>query len=168
MVAAAPGQTPVFTSLYISGTNKWIFHGIKVQSLAGAAIENNYLIQITNYGPTHQTSDIVFENMTLSSQDDVSGWTQARTQSGAIGADTNCISMTASHITNVRFGVSLGSSRTVFSGNEIDHFGDDAIDYSASNLTITKNYLHDAINWATAIIQTPCRAILAFWRRASG
>jgi Right handed beta helix region len=156
MVAAAPGQTPVFASLFISGTNKWIFNGIKVQSLAAATIGNNYLIEINNYGQTHQTSDIVFENMTISSQDDIYGWTQAQwvanarngfsAQSGAVGADTNCISMTASHITNVRYGVSLGSSRTIFSGNQIDHFGDDAIDYAASALTITKNYLHDAVD----------------------
>ena len=94
--------------------------------------------------------------MTISSQDDIYGWTQAQwvangrngfdTQSGAVAADTNCISMTASHISNVRFGVGLGSVRTIFSGNEIDHFGDDAIDYAASDLTITKNYIHDAIN----------------------
>jgi hypothetical protein len=53
--------------------------------------------------------------MTISSQDDIYGWTQAQwvangrngfdTQSGAVAADTNCISMTASHISNVRFGV---------------------------------------------------------------
>jgi hypothetical protein len=94
--------------------------------------------------------------MTISSQDDIYGWTQAQwvangrngfdTESGATTANTHCISMTASHITNVRFGVSLGSGRTIFSGNEIDHFGDDAIDYAASDLTITKNYIHDAIN----------------------
>jgi hypothetical protein len=71
MVAPAPGQTPVFTALWFSGTNKWMFNGIKVQSLAAATIGNNYLIEITNQGPTHETSDIVFENMTISSQDDV-------------------------------------------------------------------------------------------------
>ena len=40
----------------------------------------------------------------------------------------------------------LGSVPTIFSGDQIDHFGDDAIDYAASDLTITKNYIHDAIN----------------------
>jgi hypothetical protein len=155
-VAAAPGQTPVFTSLFLSATNKWMFDGIKVQSLAAAAIENLPLVEVKNQGPTLQTSDIIFENMTISSQDDIYGWTQAQwianarsgfgTLGGPINADTNCVSMTASHIYNVRYGASLGSTRSVFSGNEVDHFGDDAIDYAASNLTISKNYVHDAIN----------------------
>ena len=34
----------------------------------------------------------------------------------------------------------------LFSGNEIDHFGDDGIDYAASNILITKNYIHDALD----------------------
>jgi hypothetical protein len=32
-VAAAPGQTPVLTSLFVGETNKWVFNGLKVQSL---------------------------------------------------------------------------------------------------------------------------------------
>jgi hypothetical protein len=38
------------------------------------------------------------------------------------------------------------SDLTLFSGNEIDHFGDDGIDYAANNLAITKNYVHDNFN----------------------
>src|ERR1700677_1197393 len=34
-VEAAPGQTPVFTTLQIQRTNKWVFDAIKVQSLIG-------------------------------------------------------------------------------------------------------------------------------------
>ena len=35
----------------------------------------------------------------------------------------------------------------LITGNEIDHFGDDGIDYAASNLLITKNYIHDPMDW---------------------
>ncbi len=44
-VEAAPGQTPVFSTLYIRSTNKWVFNGIKVQSLWGA--NNNKLSLVT-------------------------------------------------------------------------------------------------------------------------
>ena len=54
--------------------------------------------------------------------------------------------MTGSHISNVRFGAALAADFTVFSGNEIDHFGDDGIDYGASDLNITKNYIHDNLD----------------------
>ena len=38
-IKAAPGQTPVFSTLYIRSTNKWVFSGITVQSLL--ATNNN-------------------------------------------------------------------------------------------------------------------------------
>jgi parallel beta-helix repeat protein len=34
-------------------------------------------------------------------------------------------------------------NNSIFSHNEIDHFGDDGIDYGASNLLITHNSIHD-------------------------
>jgi hypothetical protein len=153
-IAAAPGQTPVLSSLTIWSTTKMQFNGIKVQGLA--SVSALPLIQIRDQGGSLQTSDLVFENMTLSSQDDVSGWTQAQwianartgfnAQSSAGGAYTKCVSMTGSHITNVRTGAGLTANNSIFSGNEIDHFGDDGIDFAASDLYITKNYIHDAIN----------------------
>ena len=42
-VAAAPGQTPVLTSLLVCSTTMWAFNGLKVQSLAAAAHSTIYL-----------------------------------------------------------------------------------------------------------------------------
>ena len=41
-IEAAPGQTPVFSTLYIRSTNKWMFKGVKVQSFIGT--NNNNLV----------------------------------------------------------------------------------------------------------------------------
>ena len=46
-------------------------------------------------------------------------------------------------------------------GNEIDHFGDDGIDYGASNISITKNYIHDPMEWRSAHTSTACKDIRA-------
>jgi hypothetical protein len=35
----------------------------------------------------------------------------------------------------------------LIAGNEIDRFGDDGIDYAASNLLISRNYIHDPMDW---------------------
>jgi hypothetical protein len=155
-IAAAPGQTPVLTSLFVGETNKWVFNGLKVQSLQPAARSGNALVQIKDAGATLPTSDIVLENLTISSQDSAEGWSQAQwvadarngfsALSTAPGTNTKCVSLTGSHISNVRFGASLTASQLVFSNNQIDHFGDDAIDYAASNLTIAKNDIHDNLD----------------------
>ena len=155
-VAAAPGQTPVLTSLFVAETNKWVFNGLKVQSLKPAALSGNPLVTIKDGGATLQTSNIVLENMIISSQDNVQAWGQAQwvanarngfsAQSSAGGLNTTCVSLTGSHISNVKFGAALFANKLVFSNNQLDHFGGDAIDYGATDLAITKNNIHDAVD----------------------
>jgi hypothetical protein len=155
-IAAAPGQTPVLTSLFVGETNKWVFNGLKVQSLQSANRTGNALVQIKDAGATLPTSDIVLENLTISSQDNAAAWSKAQwianarngfsALSTAPGTNTKCVSLTGSHISNVRFGASLVASQLLFSNNQIDHFGDDGIDYAASNLVITKNDIHDNLD----------------------
>jgi hypothetical protein len=152
-IEPAPGQTPVLTSLLVGGTNEWEFNGLKVQSLQPAALSGNDLVEIKDGGAKFPTSDIVLENMTISSQDDAEAWTKAQwvanarggfwAQSTAGGPYTKCISLTGSHISNVKTGAGLFASQLLFSNNQIDHFGDDGIDFAASNIAITHNDLHD-------------------------
>jgi hypothetical protein len=62
------------------------------------------------------------------------------------GTNTQCVSFTGSHISNVRTGAALLADLLLFANNQIDHFGDDGIDYAASNLAITRNNLHDNLD----------------------
>jgi parallel beta-helix repeat protein len=157
-VRAVPGQTPVFSTLYLRSTNKWVFEGIKVQSLWGTNNNKQALVTVTDQGPAHPTSDIILKNMEISTADSIDGWTQAQWVAqgrtgyrdiGSAGNGTNgmpyttCVAMTGSHIRNVRFGAGLMGNNSIFSHNEIDHFGDDGIDYAASNISITHSYIHD-------------------------
>jgi hypothetical protein len=160
-VEAAPGQTPVFSTLYIRSASKWVFKGIKVQSLWGANNNKFSLVTIGDQGAELPTTDIILENMQLSTADSTDGWTKAQWvaqgriglwEVGSPGNGTNgepyttCISMTGSHIENVRAAAALVANNSLFSLNQIDHFGDDGIDYGASNLAITHNDLHDNLD----------------------
>jgi hypothetical protein len=162
-VEAAPGQTPVFTTLGIERTNKWVFNAIKVQSLLGANGNFQPLVFLTDQGPSFPTTDIIFENMQISSADSTAGWSQAQWIAqgrngfwafGLAGNGTNgepntsCISVAGSHIQNVRNGAILAANNLIFTNNVIDHFGDDGIDYAANNLAITHNTLHDNLDLA--------------------
>ena len=77
-VEAAPGQTPVFSTLYIRSTNKWVFNGIKVQSLLGTNNNKLSLVTVADQGAALPTSDIILENMQISSADSTDGWTKAQ------------------------------------------------------------------------------------------
>ena len=65
----APGQVPVFTTLWIWSTNKWVFNGIKVQSLFGANNNFDALVTLTDQGPSYPTTHIALENLLISSAD---------------------------------------------------------------------------------------------------
>lgn len=164
---AAPGQVPVFDTLSLSLTNKWIFDGIKVQSFWGTNNNHNALVTVGDGSLALPTKDIIFANMTISSIDNAAAWAKAdwianarmgMNMEGSAGPlDANgkatngqpylsCISVTASHILNTRAGASLGANEMLFSGNELDHFSDDGIDQGANNETISFNYLHDNVD----------------------
>jgi hypothetical protein len=155
-IEAAPGQTPILTSLFVAGTNNWVFNGLKVQSLQALARSGNALVEIKDAGAAFPTSDIVLVNMIISSQDNAESWSQAQwvasgrngfwAQSSRGGDYTKCVSFTGSHISNVRTGAALLASQLLFSNNQIDHFGDDGLVYATSNLAITHNNIHDNLD----------------------
>jgi Right handed beta helix region len=160
-VQAVPGETPVFTTLAIDRANKWVFSGIKVQSLMGANANTYPLVYIIDQGASLPTTDIILENMLISSADSTAGWSQAQWRSQARNGlqamssagngtngqpNTTCISVSGSNITNVRTGAILEANNILFTNNVIDHFGDDGLNYAANNIAITHNSIHDNLN----------------------
>ena len=151
-IAAAPGQTPVLSWLAVVGTSYFVFSGLKFEGTADSSPTHaRFPFVLVNGG-----SNLIFTNLHISSSDDTSGWTQAdwraRRRIGGIfvqgGANTTCVSVTNSHISNIQFGANVMGNNMLFSGNEIERFGDDGIDYAASNILITKNYIHNTLDLA--------------------
>jgi len=156
-IAAAPGNTPVLSMLAATASSYFMFSGIKVEGTADSSpVHARFpLVQVSG-SPALPSSNMVFTNMRVSSVDDTSGWTQAewRARRRVIGiatqggADTTCVSVTNSHISNIEFGATVTANNMLVSGNDIERFGDDGIDYNASNILMTKNYIHDGVDLA--------------------
>jgi hypothetical protein len=161
-VQAAPGQTPVFTTIALSRTNMWLFGGIKVQSIEGTNGNTAWaLVTVSDQGAAYLTQDIAFDGLDVSSADHsvVVGWTQAVWKTnvrngvsfiGTPGSGTNgvpyttCISLTNSHVHDVYVGVSLFANNSLVANNEIDHFTADGLDYGANYIAVSHNYVHDS------------------------
>jgi hypothetical protein len=156
-IAAAPGNTPVLSMLAATASSYFMFSGIKVEGPADSSpVHARFpLVQVSG-SPALPSSNMVFTNMRVSSADDTSGWTQAewRARRRVIGiaaqggVGTTCISVTNSHISNIEYGATVSANNMLVSGNDIERFGDDGIDYNASNILITKNYIHDGVDLA--------------------
>ena len=161
----------------VAATNNWAFNGLKVQSLQSAARSGNALVSVKDGGAAFPTSNIVFQNMIISSQDNAKAWSKAQwvanarsgfwAASTAGGANTKCVSLTGSHISNVKTGAGLLANQLLFSNNQIDHFGDDGLVYAASNLAITHNNLHDNLDIGDGNHEDAMQGVLGVRRRAS-
>jgi hypothetical protein len=150
-VEAAAGQSPVFTSLFILGAKKFVFRNIKVQTLTTNPAAAGWGVRVTG-SSGYPFQDIILQGLSVSSQDDVSGWSQADWLANAISGinidagvggitSGSCVSVSDSVIYNVRFGAGLFGQNSVFTNNKIDNVGDDFIDHGTSNLAITHNEL---------------------------
>jgi hypothetical protein len=155
-IAAAPGQTPVFSFLAAVASSYLMFSGIKIEGTVDISplYARFPMVLVNSRGAALASSNVVFTNMLITSSDDTSGWTQADWRarrrgvgvSALGGADTTCVSVTNSHILNIEYGALISANNTLVSGNDIERFGDDGIDYNASNILISKNYIHDNLD----------------------
>ena len=56
---------------------------------------------------------------------------------------TTCVSLANSHIHDVLAAGALAGNNSLATENEIDHFGDDGLDYAGNNIALTHNSIHD-------------------------
>ncbi len=142
-VQAYPGHTPVLNTLTLGGACNWAFKGLTIQSLNPTGSLGYRLVIITGgyWGPT---SNIYLAGNHICSQADVSNWSQsdwlAHASSGiSVYADASNISFIGNDIQHVRVAVGLAGPNALFQNNLINNYGDDAIDYTASNIAIIGN-----------------------------
>ena len=147
-VAAAPGQAPLLKSLIVQGASKWIFQGLKVQSLKTPATTYVSLVTISAHSWIGPVTDIIFDHNVVDSQDDISAWSQAdwlANGRGGISMDggghpqSQCITITNNKVYNILRGVAMCEDGTLFANNTINNFGDDGLDFCGNNLVISHN-----------------------------
>ena len=110
-IKAAPGATPVFTSIRVMGAGGWVFQGLTVKQIAPNLPANNYAALVAIQGDDH---DIIFDGNTIEFATSVTSWTQANwlanaatgiSQGRSDANGTKCLSLTNNAISNVSYGI---------------------------------------------------------------
>ena len=169
-IKANTGQTPLFTTLAAQEMTGLHLEGLKVQ---GTGAGNGGLVYIADNSVAHSTSDIILENMDISSASVATAdtWSSKATwvanarpgvmffsQAGENPSTAmTCVSVVNSHIYVVsnpsQFGsIELEAGSSLIQGNEIDHFYAFGIKFYESNYAIGNNYIHDVVQTASAPI----------------
>lgn len=137
-IIAASGATPVFSGIEVTGNN-WRFSGLHIRP------------RFPNVGKAfvlNGTKNIIIENSEINFSDSVKGWSKTdwvqRTDI-AIGVyNSSYIRIQNNRIRNVRHGILGTLSHGVISGNLIDGFRGDGMQFSGtdhSNLRIENNII---------------------------
>lgn len=161
-IAAGPSQTPVLAALAMKGASGFVFNGLTIQS---QNTDGAYLVSIVDgYNPGYANTNIVLENMNISSAPISTAltWTPTQWKANArpgvfIQAITAANSMTCASVVNSKISVThlassgalqLDAISSLANGNEISYFSNSGLEFSGDNTAIYNNYIHDQFNTA--------------------
>jgi parallel beta-helix repeat protein len=136
-IQAAPNNKPVINSLEFQNASYWAFRGLTIQNPPGYT-KRGYLASFST------VNNILFDSNVLYSVPNAVSWTPSdwATSSSYYGiymdAATSC-TFSNNSISNVENGAYLGGNGILFTGNTIDYFASDGIDFSSSNSIISQN-----------------------------
>jgi len=170
-IKAAPRAKPILKQLTMAGGAYWIFDGLTIESLnttgvyatATSRAPDYRLVTLRADGSNGPLENIIFHGNILKSAEDVRSWTQQDwltkrasgilLNGGYVAGDREeahvggCYAVTDNKLQNIGFGVvATNASRVLISGNSIDYFTDDGIDYGASNMVIAHNVITNSLN----------------------
>ena len=138
-IQASAGQVPVLTSLSATNAAKWNITGLKVQNTASGLYQT--LVSFAN------SNNIVLNNLDVSSQANVSSWTQSQWLSTAKftgvsfsgNSASSCVALINSNIYNVINGIFASAANTLIGYNTINNLGGDFIDIGYNNMSVIGN-----------------------------
>lgn len=145
-LAAEAGHTPRLSSLRIRAGSYWTIRGLSISAEFGESYKRRTMVDLDSHswhGPVH---DIVVESCEIRSVADSSAWTADdwdRLSCNGIQVDGTRMTIRDNRLLNVNFGISVGASHSVISGNLVENFAGDGLrglgDYCTFEYNTVKN-----------------------------
>ena len=129
-IAADEGHTPRLSSLHIRSSSHWTIRGLSVSAEFRQPYKRHTLVHLESHnwrGPIH---DIVVEDCSLCSVADASAWTAGdwnRLSCNGLQVDGTRMTIRGNRLLNVNFGISVGASDSLVSGNLVENFAGDGL-----------------------------------------
>jgi parallel beta-helix repeat protein len=129
-IAAEEGHTPHLSSVRIRAGSNWTIRGLIVSAEFGEPYERRTLIDLDSHnwhGPVH---DIVVEKCVIRSVLDTSAWTiddWNQLACNGLQVDGTRMTIRDNQLFNVNFGISVGASDSLITGNLVENFAGDGL-----------------------------------------
>ncbi|MEO8895502.1 MAG: hypothetical protein ABI450_06440, partial [Rhizomicrobium sp.] len=152
-IAAASGQTPRFTRIYVKGSH-WRLKGLTVSEFSNYGLYPNGSVIRKPLVTIGDSDNIIFDQNIVQSQAGQYDWqpvvpgvtSPIAVSSGISAMQSFCLSIVDNHISNVWDGISIGGDQagnhgkySLVGGNAIDNFAGDGIDHFGSHVRIENN-----------------------------
>jgi len=141
-LAAEAGHTPRLSSLHIRSSSHWTIRGLTVNAEFSETYKRHTLVHLESHnwrGPIH---DIVVEHCALRSVADTSGWTAEdwdRLSCNGFQVDGTRMTIRDNRLLNVNFGISVGASDSLITGNLVENFAGDGLRGLGNHCTFEYN-----------------------------
>ena len=134
---AAPGHRPIMNSIRFVKCAKWVVRGITFENPPVITSKHNLVF-------AENSTDIIIDSNTIHSAEDAEDWTPAEwpVLCADFGIFFNVVrrgTVSNNIIRSVHNGITLRGSSLFVTGNTIDYFANDGIQFSASNTIISHN-----------------------------
>jgi len=141
-LAAEEGHTPCLSSVHIRSGSHWTIRGLAVSAESGETYKRRTLVNLESHnwrGPIH---DIVVEQCSIRSVADTSAWTADdwnQLACNGVQADGTRMTIRDNHLLNVNFGISVGASHSLITGNVVENFAGDGLRGLGNHCTFEYN-----------------------------
>ncbi len=129
-LAAAEGHTPRLSSLHVRSSSHWTIRGLSVSAEFSQPYKRHTLVHLESHGWRGPIHDIVAEDCALCSVADASAWTAGdwdRLSCNGFQVDGSRMTIRGNRLLNVNFGISVGASDSLISGNLVENFAGDGL-----------------------------------------
>lgn len=129
-LAAEEGHTPCLSSLRIRSGSHWTIRGLTVSAEFSETYEKRTLIDLDSHGWHGPVHDIVVEACSIRSVADTSTWTADewnRLACNGLQVDGTRMTIRDNRLLNVNFGISVGASESLITGNLVENFAGDGL-----------------------------------------
>jgi len=144
-ISAAPGAKPVAHGLFIAGASHWLLRGLTFAAASGESGPSGAIVEAisdTALGPSDHIAFIQNRFFTAATVADWSAqdWVTKPKMYGLI-ARARCALVRGNEFFHLRNALDIGGDESTVEENFFHDFGNDAVDFHASGLTIRRNHV---------------------------
>ena len=130
-IAAQPGHVPRLRSLLVESAQNWVLRGLSVSpSHAPPLTPPITVVNVRDHSWFGPAWDVTVEGSDVFTVDDASAWTAldwVNVASSGVGVGADRVTVRASRVRNVRFGISVSGKEARIQGNLVDGFSADGM-----------------------------------------